>query len=499
MTPWSRSEGPVQQLNGLDATFLNLETARTPLHIGGLAIYDQSTAPGRRVRFTSILKNVEARLHLARCFRQKLARVPFGLDHPYWIEDSEFDVEFHVRHIALPKPGDWRQLCIQTARIHARPLDLAKPLWEMYVIEGLDRVEGLPKGSFAILTKIHHAAIDGVSGAEIAAAIHDLEPDAEPAAPTQVWVPERAPGALEMALRSAVNNVRQPFQFARVLASAAPPALRTILDRNSDPTPEADTTVPRTRFNEQVSPHRVVEGRSFSLDTIKRVRKVIPGATVNDVILATCSGALRRYLEHHGELPSESLVAFTPVSVRSDDQAGTAGNQISGMLVNLHSNEGDPLDRLESIHDTTTAAKVINNAIGARTMTDITQFMPGALAGVAGRVVARSGLMRRLRPIANCVIPNVPGPQIPLYMTRARMVTHYGLGLPLDGMGLFHVIFSYNGTLTITVTCCREMLPDPEFYIQCVQDAFDELEAAAGEELGRAEAEGESVSPAHEA
>jgi WS/DGAT/MGAT family acyltransferase len=476
----------LQQLNGLDATFLNLETGRSPLHISGLAIYDQSTAPGRRVRFKAILENVEARLHLARCFRQKLARVPLGLDHPYWIEDREFDLEFHVRHIALPRPGDWRQLCIQAARIHARPLDLAKPLWEMYVIEGLGRVEGLPKGSFAILTKIHHAAVDGVSGAEIAAAVHDLEPDAKPVPPAEAWLPERDPSGLELALRTAVNNVRQPFQFARVLASAAPPALRTILDRSNQPTSESDTEVPRTRFNERVTPHRAVEGRNFSLATIKRIRKVIPGATVNDVVLATCSGGLRRYLEHHGELPNEPLVAFTPVSVRSEDQAGTAGNQVSGMLVNLHSDESDSLDRLESIHDTTTSAKELNNAIGARTMTDITQFMPGALAGLAGRVVARSGLMRRLRPIANCVITNVPGPQIPLYMTRARMVANYGLGLPLDGMGLFHAIFSYNGTLTITVTCCREMLPDPEFYIECIQSAFDELESAASEELADA-------------
>jgi WS/DGAT/MGAT family acyltransferase len=175
----------MEQLSGMDATFLNMETARAPLHISSLSIYDQSSAPGGLVTFKGILANVERRLPLARCFRQRVVFAPLGLDHPYWIEDPDFDLEFHVRHIALPKPGDWRQLCIQVARIHARPLDLAKPLWEMYVIEGLDGVEDLPSGSFAIMSKIHHAAIDGVSGMEIVSAIHDLEPDAEP--PRSRW------------------------------------------------------------------------------------------------------------------------------------------------------------------------------------------------------------------------------------------------------------------------------------------------------------------------
>ena len=205
----------MEQLSGLDSAFLNLETRSAPTHVGGVAIYDQSSAPEGQVTFKGILTNVESRLHLARCFRQKIVQVPFGFDHPYWIEDANFDLEFHVRHIALPKPGDWRQLCIQIARLHARPLDLDKPLWEMYVIEGLDQVEGLPAGSFAILTKIHHAAIDGVSGVELTAAIHDLEPQATVPESDSRWVPEAEPSFVELALRSTVNNIRQPLRFAR--------------------------------------------------------------------------------------------------------------------------------------------------------------------------------------------------------------------------------------------------------------------------------------------
>src|SRR2546421_7966556 len=174
----------MQQLTGLDASFLYFETPNAPMHVGGISIYDQSTAPNGQVTFKGILENIEKRLHLVRAFRQRIVRVPFDLDHPYWIEDPDFDLEFHVRHIALPKPGDWRQLCIQAARLMARELDLNKPLWEFYVIEGLDNVEGVPEGSFAIVSKVPHAPIDGVSGAEMPPPTHDLTPDAEPAPPT---------------------------------------------------------------------------------------------------------------------------------------------------------------------------------------------------------------------------------------------------------------------------------------------------------------------------
>jgi WS/DGAT/MGAT family acyltransferase len=472
----------VQQLGGLDATFLNLETRNAPLHISGLAIYDQSSAPNEHVTFKGILRNLESRLHLARCFRQRLVEVPFGLDHPYWIEDADFDIEFHVRHIALPKPGDWRQLCIQAARIHARPLDLAKPLWEMYVIEGLDGVEGVPEGSFAILTKIHHAAIDGISGVEIVAAVHDLDPAAVPAPPEQRWRPEREPSWLELAARTTLNSVRQPLRFAQALGDVAPPALRKIFEPAPASEASAADAVPRTRFNGKVSPHRVIDGRNFSLDQIKAIRKQVPGATVNDVVLAVVSGALRLYLEKHGELPRESLAAFAPISVRTEAEKGTAGNQVSGMFVTLHTEIEDPLERLAAIQRATKNSKEASNAVGARSLTDATQFMPGALAGVAGRLVARTGLMRRLNPIANCVVTNVPGPQVPLYMTRARMVANYGLGLPMDGLGLFHVVFSYAGTLTVTMTGCRAQVPDPGFYAECLQGSFDGLREAAGVE-----------------
>lgn len=464
----------MQQLSGMDASFLYFEMPNAPTHIGSFAIYDQSTAPDGKVTFKGILRNVESRLHLARCFRQRLVHVPLDLDHPYWIEDPEFDLEFHIRHIALPHPGDWRQLCIQVSRIHARPLDLSKPLWEMYVIEGLDSVEGVPKGSFAVFTKIHHAAIDGVSGAELAAAVHDVTADAVPVPPEDDWLPEQPPGLIELSVRTAANNVRSPFRMIGTLARTAPGLARYVWP--SAPAEIEDTgPVPRTRFNGTVSPHRVVEGRVFSLEQIRDIRKRVPGSTVNDVVLTVCGGALRRYLKEHRELPRESLVAMAPISVRSEDERGSAGNRVSAMAVTLFTNISDPLKRLEKVHKGTRSSKATAEAIGARTMTDISQFLPGMWAGLAARLYTRLGLANRIRPFLNTVITNVPGPQIPLYFTGARMVGFYGTGPVMDGMGLIHPVFSYDGHISISITACRQQMPDPGFYAECLQASFDEL------------------------
>ena len=318
------------------------------MHIGSLAIYDPSTT-GRDVqRFKDILSYTEKRLHLARCFRQKLAMVPLNVDHPWWIEDPNFDLEYHVRHIALPKPGDWRQLCIMTARLHSIPLDRNKPLWEYYVIEGLDNIEGLPEGAYAILTKIHHAAIDGVSGAEITAALHDLSADPGNVPPPQKpWVPDRMPLDAELMARAIGNNARIPFRFADVAASTVPAVGRVARGLMRRELQMPSGRAPRTRFNGTVSPHRVVEGRSFAIDDVKTIKNAIHGATINDAVLTIVGGAMRRYLDHYGELPNEQLKAMAPISVRPSDQQKAAGNLVSAMVVGLGSHIADPMERLE--------------------------------------------------------------------------------------------------------------------------------------------------------
>jgi diacylglycerol O-acyltransferase / wax synthase len=460
----------MRQLSGLDASFVYLEGPRQPMHIGSTAIYDPSTAPGGKVTFKGILEHITSRMSLVPSYREKLARVPLDLDHPYWISDPDFDLEFHVRHIALPKPGDWRQLCIQSARLHARELDLDRPLWEFYVIEGLDNVEGVPPGSFALVSKVHHAAIDGVSGAEMTAVIHDVAPDAPAPAGEDAFRPERTPSGLELLTRASVNTATQPFRFARLVRRTARNTLR-----NAGALRSAFPAAPRTRFSGVITAHRVVDGRAFDLAAVKQIKAAVPGATVNDAVVAIVTGALRRYLSSKEELPDIPLVAMAPISVRTTDESGTMGNQVSAMTVSLPTTIADPLERLKTVYANTQSSKELTNAIGARVLSDYTQFVPWALAGLATRTASRFSLANRAGMPINTVITNVPGPQVPLYMAGAQMVALFGMGPVTDGMGIIHPVFSYNGGISISFTACREMLPDPAFYAECLQASFDEL------------------------
>ncbi len=468
----------MKQLSGLDASFLYLETGNMPMHIGGLAIYDQSTAPGGAVTFKDILRFFEKRVHKARAFRQRLVTVPMSLDYPYWIDDPDFDLEFHVRHIALPKPGDWRQLCIQAARLHARPLDTNRPLWEAYVIEGLDNVAGVPEGSFALVTKFHHAAIDGVSGAEISAAIHDTSPEDTVEAPENDWNPERFPTAMELLGRTAVTTAKKPFEFASLVARNVPTAWRFgrgLLSKELNLT----MNVPRTRFNGNVSPHRVFDGRSFSLDEIRAIKGRVEGATVNDVIVSVCGGALRRYLESKGELPEESLVAMAPVSARPEEMRKAAGNMVSTMSLPVRSDIADPLERLRAVHGESEKAKRLTRTLGTSLATEAAHFLPSTTSGLIATAYGRYGLAKRLPPMYNTIITNVPGPNFPLYSMGSQMVASFGLGPVVHGIGLFQPVIGYNGQITVSAISCREMMPDPEFYCDCLTEAFEDLKNAA--------------------
>ncbi len=468
----------MQQLTGMDAAFLYAETPRAHMAGGGISIYDPSTAPGGRVTFKGILDHIDKRLHEARVFRQRLVRVPFDLDHPYWIEDPDFDLEFHVRHIALPEPGDWRQLCIQVARLVSRPLDLDRPLWELYVIEGLDNVEGAPAGSFALVTKVHHAAIDGMSGMEMTSAIHDDEPTGAPSVPAAEWLPETVPSTGELLWRAGISNTLRPMHASRVVTRTIPQLgrlQRQIRQRTITPPP---TTIPRTRWSGPVSAHRVFDAVSLELADLRRLKEGVAGATINDVVLTIVGGGLRSYLMDKGELPDDPLIAMAPISVRSEAERGAAGNMVSGMFTTLGTDVADPYDRLVAVREGTHQSKEFANALGARTLLDMADLMPGGLVGLGARTSARLSLANRLRPVFNTTVTNMPGPRHPLYMAGARLVAMYGAGMVVDGMGLIHPVMSYCGEITISFTSCREMLPDPANYAACIRESFDELAAA---------------------
>lgn len=477
----------MQQLSGLDASFLYFETPNAPMHISGLAIYDQSTAPNGKVRFKEIIENYRRRVIALPPMTRRLVHVPMQMDHPYWVSDGSFDEEFHIRHIALPKPGDWRQLCILVSRLHARPLDRSRPLWEAYIIEGLDNVEGYPPGCFAVFSKTHHAAIDGTSGMEMTAAIHDLSADYQSSnnskMPPKVEV-DREPSNLELMLRAQVNNVKKPFNFLSVARNTVPGLAKAYNATRSGDISTVDN-LPRTRFNGDVGPHRVFEAINVSLDDIKAIKNAQPGTTVNDVALSIVGGALHAYLTHHGELPRRSLAAMAPVNVRTDDDE-TGGNTVSSLTVALRTDIADPMERLAAVHAGTKDAKELQNAIGAKTMTDYSQFIPSALTGQAARLASGWGLMSRMKPTYNCVVTNVPGPPVPLYNTGAKMLSNFGTGPVLDGLGLFHVIGSYCGQFFVSATSCRDMMPDPQFYRQCLMGSFEEMRDAAAVQAAKA-------------
>jgi WS/DGAT/MGAT family acyltransferase len=463
----------MRQLTGLDASFLYMETPNAPMHISGLGIYDPSTAPGGEVRFKEIIANVNRRMLGLPTMTQRLVTVPLDLDHPYWVTDGTYDPEFHIRHIALPKPGDWRQLCILVSRLHARPLDRAHPLWELYVIEGLDNVEGAPKGSFALFSKTHHAAIDGTSGVEMSVATHDLSSDYKQRSAPAIVKVDHHPSRAELVLRSSLNNIKKPFHFLSVARNTVPGMAKSMLAiRRGELRKVKD--IPRTRFNGKVSPHRVFDAINVSLDDIKRIKNSVQGATVNDVAISIVGGAMRKYLVDKNELPAQSTVAMTPVNVRSDkDTAG--GNLVSSMTVRMRSDIEDALERLQAVREGTRDAKELNNAIGAKAMTDYTQFIPSMLTAEAARLVSRLGLVNHVKPSFNCVLTNVPGPPVPLFNTGAKMVSTYASGPVQDGLGLFIAIGSYCGQFIISVTSCREMMPDPAFFRACLQQSYNEL------------------------
>lgn len=464
----------MRQISGGDAFYLFTDKESRHQHISALYIYDPSTAKEQPLRFKTILNNIEDRLGSSPIFRQKLVKVPMNLDYPYWINDPEFDLEYHVRHIALPKPGDWRQLCIQVSRLHARSLDMTRPLWETYVIEGLDNIDFLPKGAFAIVTKMHHVAIDGVGAAELTMGLHDLEPYPATRRRKVRWRPGQAPGTAKMLSRAAVNNTRAVLRSGRTLGNTLG---RSVLGHLRGESEEslAHPPGPPTRFNKSISPHRVWDAARFSLDDFRRVKALVPGATINDVVLTVCGGAMHRYLDKHNETPAADLSALVPISVRAESERGQAGNKVHLARTSLCSTDTDAMGRLEKVRDAMLQVKAAN-AVSAREMVEIQEQLPAPTLMMAGRAVAASrGPGKAFRESHNMVITNVPGPQQPLYFCGARLVMFTGLAVISDNLGISHAVTSYDGTLVIAPLADRQMMPDPEFYAGCLRDAFAEL------------------------
>jgi WS/DGAT/MGAT family acyltransferase len=470
----------LQQLSAQDASFLYMDTPTTPMHVGSAMILDPSKSPYGPMTLELALKFYEERLHLMPMARRRLVHVQFGLDHPYWIEDPDFDLEYHIREVGLPEPHDWRQFYTLCARILGRPLDLTRPPWEVYIVHGLDKLDGIPSGSIAVLTKTHHCAIDGASGVDMLMAMSDLTPEMAPVEPPKrPWQGDPVPSDIELMTRFFGNSLLRPIAFADLLAQALPVQQRFAATASSRAQPPAKP-IPKTRFNAPVSSHRVIGGRRFPLDEVRAMKNVVKGATVNDVVLAVCGGALRTYLEAKHELPSESMVAMAPVNLRKETKDGLAtGNQVGALFIAIGTDIADPLERLRSVQSLTHQAKEISNAVRADLMTRLSEFVPAATANLAARLTAESARANQAAPAFNCSITNVPGPQVPLFSMGCETVTIVGYGPISDNMGLIMPVSSYYGELSIGFTSCRDMIPDPDFFMECIQDSFDAMKAAA--------------------
>jgi len=474
----------VQQLTGLDAAFLAMETKSVFGHVGSVIVLDPGTAP-EPLTLQRLTALIEKRLHLIPPFRRRLAEVPFGLDQPYWIEDPDFDIEYHVRELALPEPGDDKQLAYQAARLHARPLDRTRPLWELYLIHGLQ------DGRKAIYTKVHHAAIDGVSGNDVLAAVIDLTPEGRPDEEPPPWECDDVPGSATLLAKSAVSLAMQPLRAARLtygLARSVPrlatsparprlPVVDRLLRRDANVVLNtAPLRAPSTPFNRPIGPHRRWAFCTVPLADVKAVKKAA-GCTVNDVVMALSAGALRRWLLDHDALPSGPLVAAVPVSVRTEEEKGAHGNRVSTMMAALPTHLDDPAERLAACHSAMTAAKSQFGALPADLLGDVTQFAMPAIAGQAARAAARLRLVERVSPF-NLIVSNVPGPPVDLYYAGAKIVAYYPLSAIADGQGLNITVMSLAGGLHFGLIADRELVPDVDVMAQYLAEELAALRSA---------------------
>jgi WS/DGAT/MGAT family acyltransferase len=483
----------MRQLSSLDAQFLAIENARNYGHVASVAIYDPSTAPGGELQIEDICRMVSGRLHLLPPFRSRLVNVPLGLDRPYWIEDPDFDIDFHIRESAVPPPGTMRQLSETVARLHARPLDRTRPLWELYLIHGL---EGDRR---ALFTKIHHAAVDGVSGNEVLSVLLDPSPEGrEVPPPEDDDHGERVPPDLEMLGRGVVGLPVQPLRALRSLpgvlpnltdlpgATAFPGAglvsrglsglrRRVAGDVPAEALESTTARAPRTHLNGPISPHRRFSCGSVSLDTVKSIKNAA-GTTVNDVVVAMCAGSVRDYLVERDDLPSDPLLAMIPVSVRTEEQRGEFGNRVGTMIVPIPTDEPEPRRRLERSHEALMSAKARHQAVPASLLTDSAAFIPPAVAALAARSTIE--LLSRTRPPLNLVISNVPGPREHLFCAGAKLEALFPVSAILDGVGLNITVMSYLDHMDFGVVADRDRVDDTWALMHGTERALEELEHA---------------------
>ncbi len=463
----------MERLSGLDASFLYLESSAQLMHVCGIIMVDPSTIPGG-YSFPKMKAVLEARVSTIPTFRRKLKEVPLEIDHPLWVDDEDFDIDRHVHRLAVPAPGGSEELREVAGHLAGIPLDRKRPLWEMWVIEGLE------DGRIAVFSKMHHASVDGVSGANLVSFLCSLEPNAPLLDLAPKGAPLQAvPGDWELFGRGLLNNLTKPVKAFRLVAPTTAVLTKTITRARHGTAMAAPLTAPRTSFNGNIGGRRTVGYADLSLDKIKEIRRAVEGATVNDVVLAISGGALRRYLADRGELPESSLLASVPVSVHETSTKSGGTNKVSSLFAKLGTDVADPVERLRQLAADNANAKEHHKAIPADTLQDWAEFAAPRTFGLAVRAVTKLRLAEKGPVIHNLVISNVPGPPVPLYFVGARIDGFYPLGPIFHGAGLNVTVMSNNGRMHVGLIGCRDALPQIQDLAEDFPAELDALYAAA--------------------
>ena len=468
-------------LSALDATFIYLESEHSPMAIGAVYVIDAKDTPGG-FTYQAWHALVKSRLKLSKVFRQRLVQVPLYLSFPYWVNDPAFDLDDHLLSVSLPEPGGMTELMQLAADTWGQVLNRERPLWDITFVSGVNGIAGISKGSFALITRVHHAAVDGKASTEMMTALLDVTPEVRTIDAEDLWEPEELPSNLDVITRSWSKAGQKALELAGFVGKAAVGTAQLQGERwlkKIEPPPRL-LSAPPTIFNQPINSARTFWGKNFDFERIRAIRKAVPGVTINDVVLAICAGGLRRYLAEKDELPLKPLVAMAPISVRGEEE-GT-GNQVSAMLVSLATDIDNAFDRLTHIRANTQRSKIHAGALPAN---KLTEFLPSETLAAAARVYTRTRLGGHHRPFFNVTITNVPGPPVPLYVAGARIHSAFGMAPILDGLGLILVVLSYHGRISIGISSCEQMVPDPDNMAECIEYSLDELEHAVSQAVSR--------------
>jgi WS/DGAT/MGAT family acyltransferase len=462
-----------QRLSAQDASFLHIENPVQPQHVGALGVFEGGSffdASGR-FRLDDVRALIASRLHLVPRFRQRVMEVPFDQGRPVWVDDDRFDLTYHVRLTALPRPGTRDQLKALMGRLQSQVLDRSRPLWELWFVEGL---EG---GHVALIQKTHHCMVDGISGVDVALVLLDFEPD-PPRVEPPGWRPEPAPTPGQLMMESMVERISEPVELFRSVVGALRGPVAERVATLSRAATTAAQPAPPTPWNVPIGSHRRWEDLPVPLDQAKAIKDAA-GVSLNDVVLAACTGALRRFLQSRGEaVDGLMLRALVPVSVRSEDERGHLGNRVSMMTAELPVGLADPADRLRAVSEHMRAVKESGEAVGAATLIEMTNYLPPTLLIAGSRLIVRSRAV-------NLGITNVPGPQAPLYCMGARLLEAYPYVPIVDGQALTIGVISYDGSLAFGITGDRDVLPDLRVIADGIEHEFAALRTPAVATKGR--------------